>query len=45
MTSSGRSTTTHKLPKQLQENLPTAEQLEMDAAIREIGVEQSDSPL
>jgi hypothetical protein len=35
---------THKLPKQLQENLPTAEQLEMEleAAVKELGDDQPD---
>jgi len=35
---------THKLPKQLQENLPTAEQLEMEleAAVKELGDDQLD---
>jgi predicted nuclease of restriction endonuclease-like (RecB) superfamily len=37
---------THKLPKQLQENLPTAEQLEMEleAAVKELGDDQPDEP-
>ncbi|MGG6241716.1 PDDEXK nuclease domain-containing protein [Nodosilinea sp. AN01ver1] len=37
---------THKLPKQLQESLPTAEQLEMEleAAVKELGDDQPDEP-
>lgn len=37
---------THKLPKQLQENLPTAEQLEMEleAAVKELEDDQPDEP-